>query len=130
MSGFENQLDVRLLNDRSIFPWLTLAPLVYECELTGETYTVPKYFRTDGASLPAALVAVPLLGPALFLRYFGGGVFQGFKQGVLHDWLRRGPNPPVPAAVAHRIFREALYAAGYPPDLCETYYAAVVAFNS
>lgn len=130
MSAFLTSLDVRLLNDRSMFPWITLEPLQYESELTGETYTVPRHFRTDGASLPAALVALPVMGQGLFLRYFGQGVFQGFKQGVLHDYLRRGPNPPVPAHLAHRIFREALYAAGYPPDLCETYYAAVVLFNS
>jgi hypothetical protein len=128
--AFKSALVVQLLNDREKFPWVTLAPLEYECELTGETYVVPRYFRTDGASLPAALVAVPGVGSALFLRYFGQGVFQGFKQGVLHDWLRRGPNPPVPAAVAHRIFRAALYEADYPGDLCETYYEAVRLFNS
>jgi hypothetical protein len=128
VSGFTSTLDVRLLNDRTPFPWMTLEPLEYYSELTGETYTVPKYFRTDGASVPAAIVALPLVGPALFLRFFGQGVFQGFKQGVLHDWLRR--TNVVPAAIAHRILREALYAANYPPDLCENYYAAVVAFNS
>lgn len=131
---FNTSLVVQLLNDREQFPWITLAPLEYESELTGETYTVPAYFRTDGASLPAALVAVPVVGQALFLRYFGQGVFQGFKQGVVHDFLRRPDKvtgkTPVVAHVAHKIFREALYEAGYPEDLCETYYSAVVAFNS
>ena len=131
---FNTQLVVQLLNDREQFPWITLAPLEYESELTGETYVVPAYFRTDGASLPAALVAVPIVGQALFLRYFGQGVFQGFKQGVLHDFLRRPDKvtgkPPVPAHLAHKIFRAALYEAGYPEDLCETYFSAVVQFNS
>lgn len=127
---FTTPLQVLFLDDRSEFPWLTLGELVYECELTGETYTVPRHFRTDGASVPMALAAVPVVGTALANRYFGRGVWQGFKQGVLHDYLRRGDNPPVTAAVAHRIFRQALYEAGYPPDLCEAYYAAVVAFNS
>ena len=127
---FLTALDVRLLDTRSIFPWITLSELVYECELTGETYVVPRHFRTDGASVPEALAAVPVVGQALFLRYFGQGIFHGFKQGVLHDWLRRGDSPPVPAYVAHKIFREALYGAGYPEDLIENYYAAVVAFNS
>lgn len=131
---FNTSLVVQLLNDREQFPWITLAPLEYESELTGETYTVPAYFRTDGASLPASLVAVPVIGPALFLRYFGQGVFQGFKQGVLHDFLRRPDRvtgkTPVPAKVAHLVFKEALTEAGYPDDLVNTYHAAVVAFNS
>lgn len=131
---FLTPLVMQLLNDREQFPFITLAPLEYESALTGETYTVPAYFRTDGASLPAALVAVPVVGQALFLRYFGQGVFQGFKQGVLHDWLRRPDKvtgkPPVPAKVAHLVFKEALEEAGYPEDLVSTYHAAVVAFNS
>lgn len=128
--AFETMLDVRFLDDRSLFPWLTLAELVYEDPVTGETYVVPRHFRTDGASVPEAIAAIPVIGQALFLRYFGGGVFYGFKEGVLHDYLRRGDNPPVPAHVAHKIFRAALYEAGYPPDLCETYYTAVRLFNS
>ena len=75
---FLTPLDVRFLDDRSQFPFITLEPLVYECELTGETYTVPKHFRTDGASVPEAIAALPLVGQALFLRYFGHGVFHGF----------------------------------------------------
>lgn len=124
---FLSTLQVQFLDDRSAFPWITLAPLEYESELTGETYTVPKHFRTDGASVPRALM---LFAPPVAARFFGHGVWMGFKQGVLHDYLRRGPNPPVSAAVAHRVFREALYVAGYPDDLCENYYAAVKMFNS
>lgn len=127
---FNTQLEVVLLDDRSVFPWILTAPLEYECPLTGEVYTVPKHFRTDGASVPAAIVALPIIGPTLLLRFFGKGVFLGFKQGVLHDYLRRGDNPPVPAHVAHKIFRGALQEAGYPEDLCNAYYAAVKAFNS
>ncbi|WP_448508812.1 DUF1353 domain-containing protein [Immundisolibacter sp.] len=121
---FLTPLNVQLLNDRAELPWITLSPLVYDSPLTGETYEVPKHFRTDGASIPKALIAIP----ALALRYFGEGVWQGFKQGVLHDYLRR--TNVVPPYVAHAVFREALYDADYPPDLCETYYAAVKAFNS
>jgi hypothetical protein len=127
---FTTPLNVQLLNDRETFPWITLAPLVYDCPLTGETYTVPKYFRTDGASIPMALVAVPVVGATLAMRFFGEGVWKGFKQGVLHDYLRRGDHPPVPAATAHAILKEALLDAGYPEDLAESYYCAVVAFNS
>lgn len=83
---FTTPLQVQFLDDRSEFPFITISPLVYECELTGETYTVPKHFRTDGASVPEALAAVPVVGQSLFLRYFGRGVFHGFKQGVVHDY--------------------------------------------
>lgn len=126
----EGDLKMQLLNDREVFPFITLSTLSYYSPLTGQTYTVPKYFRTDGASVPKALILFPLVGPALFQRFFGRGVWQGFKQGVLHDYLRRGDHPPVPAAIAHAVFKEALYDAGYPEDLCENYYAAVVSFNS
>ena len=106
-------------------PWLTLSPLVYESELTGETYTVPRYFTTDGASVPSALVALPVVGFLLFKRYFGSGVWHGFRAGVLHDYLLKS----IPKHIAHKVFREALYSEGYPEDLCETYYAAVVDYS-
>lgn len=130
--SFVTPLKLQLINDRGLFPFITLEPLVYECDLTGETYTVPKHFMTDGASIPIALSALPVIGSMLAIRYFGGGIWLGFKEGVLHDYLRRerNGNTPVKASVAHRIFRAALYEAGYEPDMCETYYAAVKAFNS
>jgi len=124
---FLTPLQVQFLDDRSVFPWITISPLEYESELTGEVYTVPKHFRTDGASVPRALM---LFAPPLAARFFGQGVWHGFKQGVLHDYLRRGPNPPVSAKVAHLVFREALQSAGYPDDICNNYFAAVVKFNS
>jgi hypothetical protein len=124
---FLTPLEVRLLNDRTEYPWLTLSELVYESELTGETYTVPRYFRTDGASVPSALVALPVVGFLLFKRYFGSGVWLGFRAGVLHDSLLRSGE--VPKHLAHKIFREALYSEGYPEDLIETYYAAVVDYS-
>lgn len=123
-------LKVQLLNDREIFPWITLEPLEYYSPGTGETYTVPRHFRTDGASIPMALAAVPVVGQALVMQFFGQGVWQGFKQGVLHDYLRRGDTPPVPAATAHFVLREALLDAGYPNELADAYYSAVKVFNS
>jgi hypothetical protein len=117
-----------LLNDRHELPWISLRPLEYDDPITGELYIVPANFRTDGSSVPKALIAVPVVGQALALRFMGQGLWLGFREGVLHDWLRR--HDVVPAHLAHKIFRGALYAAGYPPDLCESYFAAVVAANS
>lgn len=128
---FHTPLKVMLLNDRGAYPWITLAPLVYESELTGDTYWIPENFMTDGSSVPRALI---LMAPPLAMRFMGSGVWQGFKQGVLHDWLRRPEKatgkPPVPAKVAHLVFRESLTEAGYPDDLVSAYYAAVRTFNS
>ena len=128
---FLTPLKVQLLNDREEFPWITLEPLVYESK-DGTVYTVPKHFRTDGASIPKALLLLPVIGVALFQRYFGVGVWQGFKEGVLHDYLRRKRNGTtvVDAATAHRIFKEALEESGYPEDLVSSYYDAVRKFNS
>lgn len=128
---FTTPLRVQFLSDTSVYPWILLEDLVYESALTGETYTAPKHLRTDGASIPRAML---MLAPALAMRFMGYGVWKGFKQGVLHDHLRRRDKvtgkTPVPAKVAHLIFREALQDAGYPDDLVSAYYAAVVLFNS
>lgn len=119
---------VMLLNDRASRPWIMLEQLVYDSPLTGETYEVPKNFRHDGASVPVLILLIPIVGQAMFLRFFGQGIFLGFREAILHDWLR--DQVDIPAKVAHLILREALYAANYPPDVCEAYYAAVVTFNS
>lgn len=132
---FLDPLDVRLLNQRGTFPWLTLAERRWEDPETGEIHTIPKYFRTDGSSVPEAIIAVPLIGQGLAMRFLENGMWLGFDEGVLHDYLRRPDKitmlPPIPAKMAHIKFRRALYER-YPdmPDLCEYYYSAVVAFNS
>lgn len=129
--SFVSPLRMMLLNDRHELPWILTAPLVYESELTGETYWVPEHFRTDGSSVPRSLI---LMAPPLAMRFMGAGIWQGFKQGVLHDFLRRPDKetgkPPVPAKVAHLIFLESLRESGYPEDLCSAYFAAVKLFNS
>lgn len=128
---FTTPLQVQLLNDTSVYPWVTLEPLVYESAITGETHTVPRHFRTDGASVPRAVL---LLAPHMAMRFMGQSVWKGFKQGCLHDYLRRRDRTtgklPVPAKIAHLVFREALIDAGYPDDLVSAYYQAVRLFNS
>lgn len=127
---FHTPLKVQLLNDRTQFPWILTAPLVYESEVLGDTVWVPEHFLTDGSSVPRSLI---LMAPPLAMRFMGAGVWQGFKPGVVHDYLRRpgkDGKPPVPAKVAHLVFREALIEMGYPDDLVSSYYAAVVTFNS
>lgn len=127
ISPFAN-LQVMLLSDRHDLPWILLEKLVYESPLTGEVYEVQVNFRTDLASIPRAIVLLPVVGTALFLRFFGKGMWLGARESALHDWLRGQPD--IPAKVAHLIFREALIDAGYPADMVAAYHAAVVAFNS
>lgn len=130
---FITPLKLELLNEESVFPWITLAPFVYQDPDTLEEYTVPANFRTDGPSLPVKLLAaIPIAGQAMIIESFATGIFKGFKQGVLHDWARRMINGrrPMPAASAHLLFKKALTEYNYPPAIIDAYYAAVVAFNS
>lgn len=123
-------LQVMLLNDRHEKPWIMLEQLWYESPMTGEIYEIPKHFRLDLVSIPKALI---LFAPPLASRFFGRGVWLGARESALHDWLRtldKDGNYLVPARVAHRLFREALYSSNYPPDLCEAYYSALILFNS
>lgn len=119
---------VMLLDDRSVFPWIVLEEMPYEDPLTGDIYVVKKHFRTDGSSVPKKVAALPIVGSIIVSQFFGNGLWLGFKQGVLHDALRR--DGTLPPHIAHRVFRTALYEGGYDPFLCESYYQAVRLFNS
>lgn len=125
-------LHVMLVSDRHKLPWILTERLVYESPLTGEEYEIPRHFRTNLVSMPKMLAAVPGIGGYTVLKFMGEGVWMGAREAVLHDWLvtkDRGGHFPVPPAVAHRVFREALYNASYEPDMIELYYMAVVNFN-
>lgn len=127
-------LQMMLLNDRHRLPWILTEKLVYESPLTGEEYTIPRNFRTNLVSMPKMLAALPGIGGFVVLKFFGQGVWLGAKEAVLHDWLRTPDRTsgelPVSPIVAHRIFRESLYDAGYDSEMIELYYSAVVTFNS
>lgn len=127
-------LHLMLVSDRHRLPWILTEKLIYESPLTGEEYEIPRHFRTNLVSMPKMLAALPGIGGFTVLKFMGEGVWLGAREAVLHDWLRtpdkRWGMLPVPAIVAHRVFREALYAAGYDADLVELYYRAVVTFNS
>lgn len=87
----------------------------------GEVFEVPKHFRTDGASVPKALMLLPGVGTVLFQKYFSNGVWMGFQEGVLHDWAVDN----MPPNDAHKLFKEALTDSSYPDDLIAIYYNAV-----
>lgn len=129
---FLDPLNMQLLNESNVFPWMLLERFRWQDPATGEIYEAPKYFRTDGASIPIEISAVPVIGQALIMRLFATGMFKAFKPGVIHDWARRKVNGvrPMPAAQAHLLLKNIMTEQGYPQDIIDDYYAAVVKFNS
>ena len=118
---FLTTLELRLISDRSPFPWMTTQVLSWQRPSTGQVFSTPKYFRTDGASIPFAVACIPVVGPMLLARYFGAGLWLGFREGVLHDAITRGPEPMVTMDEGIAIFREALTESGYAQDMIDTY---------
>ena len=97
-------IGVRVGRDR----WCLLAPLRYRAE-SGDVYTVPDGYETDGESRPP--LTMPLSGPPCT------------RSGVLHDWL--GDRIGVPVEQAHALYREALLSEGLDPVWAEQRFAAV-----
>lgn len=75
--------------------WELLRPLVYDCDLTGKTYRVPKGFKTDYCSVPR----LP------FAYWLFGGVAD--EAGCLHDYFYRTPGVE-PRHIADAVFLEAM----------------------
>jgi hypothetical protein len=126
-------LRFELVDERAEFPWAVIGPMRWMDPETREVHTIPDGFRTDGSSFPKQMMAIPIIGQFLAMRHFGNGIWVGFAAGTLHDCLRRGDEngvPPVPAHVAHWKFKLALQEDGFPYDVVENYYAAVVKYNS
>jgi hypothetical protein len=129
---FITPLKLQLLNESSEFPWILLEDYSWQDPDTDEVFTAPKHFRTDGASVPIAIAAIPVIGQALVMKMFATGMFKAFKPGVIHDWARREKDGtrPMPAADAHLLLKRIMEEQGYPEDIVEAYYKAVVTFNS
>lgn len=126
-------LHLMLVSDKHKLPWILTEKLIYDSPLTGEEYEIPRHFRTNLVSMPKIVAALPGIGGYFVYKYLKQGIWLGAREAVLHDWLRtrdRWGNLPVPAKIAHKIFREALYQADYEPEMIETYYQAVVLFNT
>ena len=129
---FITPLKLQLLNESNVFPWILLDDFSWQDPETGEVHTAPKHFRTDGASNRIEIGLIPLIGMPMLMRMFATGMFKAFKPGVIHDAARRKVNGvrPMPAAEAHLLLKRIMEEQGYPQDLVDSYYAAVVAFNS
>lgn len=126
---FLTDLELRLISDRSPFPWMTTQSLKWQHPDTGQIFESPKYFRTDGASIPFAVACIPVLGPLLVSQYFGAGLWLGFREGVLHDFITKGPVPMVGKHEAVEIFRIALTESGYTAQMIDAYCQGLTLYN-
>lgn len=78
--------------------WTLNRALRYHSDVTNKTYTVPRHFNTDFASVPRLPVAYYLAGNT------------AHQAAVVHDWLYR--TGAEPRTVCDAIFREAMAATG------------------
>ena len=94
--------------------WQLIEPLVYLAD-DGERYIIPRDFECDLASIPP--LAKEFMGPAAV-----GDVVYG-PAAVLHDWALSQDD--IPSKVAHKLFKEALYACGASVPLANLMFHAV-----
>jgi hypothetical protein len=117
-SQFLTPLEVRELEDTSADgrgTWQLLAPLVYQSEMAGRTFTVPAGFVTDYASVPRVPLVFLLFGDC------------GHPAAVLHD--HRYSMHDVTRETADLLFHEALLATDVPTWRAALMYAAVREFG-
>ncbi len=104
MSRFLTELDVDLVSDATNSgrgTWRLNAPLEYQSDVAGVTFTVPAGFCTDFASVPRAPVAFLLTADS------------AHEASALHDWLYTPPHP-VARPMADAVLREASLVSGVP----------------
>jgi hypothetical protein len=115
MAAFIGELDVRLVDDDEDAIWGLLAPLSFQSDITGKTYTAATGFTTDFMSVPRF--------PGLYEKLGN----RGRKSGVIHDWLYK--NQVEPRGVCDEILKEMLLVNGFDElDACACY-TAVRAFG-
>ena len=100
MSGFLSKLQVELVNPDMSGVWRLLAPLVYQSDAAGQTFTVPAGFETDFASVPRIPIIFELTGDT------------SQEAAALHDWLYS--TCPVSRAMADTVLREASVSTNVP----------------
>lgn len=52
MSGFRTRLALQACTDEDDGKWIVMQDLVYDSDVAGQTFTVPRGFQTDLASVP------------------------------------------------------------------------------
>lgn len=94
MSAFLTALQVENASTFDDGRWRLTAPLVYQSDVAGQTFTVPVGFVTDFASVPRIVVVYELCGDT------------SSEAAAVHDFLYTAPHP-VPRAVADAVLKEA-----------------------
>ncbi|MGF6549288.1 DUF1353 domain-containing protein [Paraburkholderia youngii] len=100
MSAFLTDLQMENATPRDDGLWRLMAPLIYQSDVAGQTFTVPTGFLTDLASVPRIPIAYLL----------AGGTSN--EASVVHDFLYS--TQPVTRAIADAVLREASAVTGVP----------------
>lgn len=93
MSAFLSELRVENASGQDDGKWRLTAPLVYQSDVAGATFTAPAGMVTDFASVPRAPFAYMLFGD------------RASEASVIHDYLYG--SHLVPRAMADAVLREA-----------------------
>lgn len=100
MSAFLTELVLTEADGLDDGEWLLGADLVYQSDCAGQTFTVPKGFKTDLASVPRIPIVYELCGDT------------SSKAAALHDWLYTAH--PVSREMADAVLKEASAITGVP----------------
>lgn len=98
-------VEVDDISDEGRGMWRLTGPLIYRSNLTGDTYVVPRGFKTDFASVPRVPIAFLLCGDT------------ANKPAALHDWLYTavdGKHPVPDRATADALLEEAALVENVP----------------
>ncbi len=115
MSRFLTRLAMQAADNKDDGEWQLTAPLVYQSDVAGQTFTVPAGFPTDLASVPRLTIVFLLTGDS------------SAEAAVVHDMLYT--NKPVPRRVADAVLREASAVTGVPAWRRWLMWAGVRAFG-
>jgi hypothetical protein len=100
MSRFLTNLQLATADNTDDGKWVLTAPLIYQSDVAGRTFVVPKGFQTDLASVPRLPVIFLLTGDT------------SSQAAAVHDYLYSSHE--VPRAMADAVLREASEVIGVP----------------
>ncbi len=100
MSRFLTKLQMAAADNTDDGKWVLTAPLIYQSDVAGRTFVVPRGFQTDLASVPRLPVIYLLTGDT------------ASQAAALHDHLYSSHE--VPRAMADAVLREASEVIGVP----------------
>lgn len=100
MSKFLNKLQIEVADNVDDGKWVLLSALIYQSDVAGRTFVVPKGFQTDLASVPRLPVVFLLTGDT------------STEAAAVHDYLYSSHE--VTRETADQVLREASQATGVP----------------